>query len=48
MRYQALAVDYDGTLATDGHVDEATRAALRRLKAAAAGSCSSRAGSSRM
>ena len=33
MRYQALAVDYDGTLATDGQVDEATRAALRRLKA---------------
>jgi hydroxymethylpyrimidine pyrophosphatase-like HAD family hydrolase len=33
MRYQALAVDYDGTLATDGRVDDATRAALRRLKA---------------
>jgi hydroxymethylpyrimidine pyrophosphatase-like HAD family hydrolase len=33
MRYQALAVDYDGTIATDGHVDDATRAALRRLRA---------------
>jgi hydroxymethylpyrimidine pyrophosphatase-like HAD family hydrolase len=33
MRYQALAVDYDGTLARDGHVDDTTRAALRRLKA---------------
>lgn len=32
MRYQALAVDYDGTLATDGQVDDQTRAALRRLK----------------
>lgn len=32
MRYHALAVDYDGTLATDGHVDEATVAALKRLK----------------
>ena len=33
MRYQALAVDYDGTIATDGKVDEATRAALRCVKA---------------
>ena len=33
MRYQALAVDYDGTIAREGHVDDATRAALRRLKA---------------
>jgi hydroxymethylpyrimidine pyrophosphatase-like HAD family hydrolase len=32
MRYQALAVDYDGTLAADGQVDDPTRAALRRLK----------------
>ena len=33
MRYLALAVDYDGTIATDGHVDDATREALRRLRA---------------
>jgi hydroxymethylpyrimidine pyrophosphatase-like HAD family hydrolase len=33
VRYQALAVDYDGTLATDGRVDEQTRAALGRLRA---------------
>lgn len=32
MRYIALAVDYDGTIATHGLVDEATREALRRLK----------------
>jgi hydroxymethylpyrimidine pyrophosphatase-like HAD family hydrolase len=32
MHYYALAVDYDGTLATHGHVDEATLAALKRLK----------------
>jgi HAD superfamily hydrolase (TIGR01484 family) len=32
MRYHALAVDYDGTLATDGVVDEHTVAALRRLR----------------
>lgn len=32
MRYHALAADYDGTLAHDGLVDEATWAALRRLK----------------
>ncbi len=31
MRYVALATDYDGTLAHDGHVDEATLSALRRL-----------------
>ena len=30
MRYQALAVDYDGTLATDGVVDDTTLDALKR------------------
>ncbi len=33
MRYLALACDYDGTIAHHGHVDEATIAALERLKA---------------
>jgi hydroxymethylpyrimidine pyrophosphatase-like HAD family hydrolase len=33
MRYRALATDYDGTLAKDGHVDEPTLAALERLRA---------------
>jgi HAD superfamily hydrolase (TIGR01484 family) len=32
MLYHALAVDYDGTLATDGVVDDATIAALHRLR----------------
>jgi hydroxymethylpyrimidine pyrophosphatase-like HAD family hydrolase len=32
MHYQALAVDYDGTLASDGVVKPATLAALRRLR----------------
>ncbi len=32
MRYVALATDYDGTLATDGRVDEPTLDAVRRLK----------------
>jgi hydroxymethylpyrimidine pyrophosphatase-like HAD family hydrolase len=32
MQYQLLAVDYDGTLATDGRVDEPTIAALKRLR----------------
>jgi HAD superfamily hydrolase (TIGR01484 family) len=32
MQYHALAVDYDGTLATDGRVDDETIAALRRLR----------------
>lgn len=32
MRYQVLAVDYDGTLATDGAVDPGTLDALRRLR----------------
>lgn len=32
MRYLALATDYDGTLATDGRIDEATLAALERLR----------------
>lgn len=32
MHYRALATDYDGTLAEDGHVDEATLDALRRLR----------------
>jgi len=31
MRYYALASDYDGTLAHDGHVDEPTVDALRRV-----------------
>ena len=33
MRYFALACDYDGTLARDGLVDEATLAALERFRA---------------
>jgi hydroxymethylpyrimidine pyrophosphatase-like HAD family hydrolase len=33
MQYLALASDYDGTLAQDGHVSEEVVAALRRLKA---------------
>lgn len=33
MLYHALASDYDGTLAHDGHVSEETIAAIRRLKA---------------
>src|SRR5688572_20793658 len=32
MQYHALAVDYDGTIATDGRVDDETVDALRRLK----------------
>jgi hypothetical protein len=32
MKYAALATDYDGTIAHDGVVDEATVAALRRLR----------------
>jgi HAD superfamily hydrolase (TIGR01484 family) len=32
MQYQALATDYDGTLAHDSHVSPETLAALRRLK----------------
>ncbi len=32
MQYHALAADYDGTLATDGVVDEPTIEALRRLR----------------
>ena len=35
MHYLALAVDYDGTIAHHGVVDEATQAALRRLRAGA-------------
>jgi hydroxymethylpyrimidine pyrophosphatase-like HAD family hydrolase len=31
MRYKVLALDYDGTLASDGVVDDATTAALARL-----------------
>jgi hydroxymethylpyrimidine pyrophosphatase-like HAD family hydrolase len=34
MRYHALATDYDGTIAHDGRVDEATVDALRRVRAA--------------
>jgi hydroxymethylpyrimidine pyrophosphatase-like HAD family hydrolase len=34
MRYVALATDYDGTLATDGHVADSTNSALERLKEA--------------
>jgi hydroxymethylpyrimidine pyrophosphatase-like HAD family hydrolase len=33
MRYLAFATDYDGTLATNGHVDEATVRSLEQLKA---------------
>jgi hydroxymethylpyrimidine pyrophosphatase-like HAD family hydrolase len=33
MRYLLLATDYDATLATDGHVDEATLAALKAVLA---------------
>ncbi|RUR74844.1 HAD family hydrolase [Chlorogloeopsis fritschii PCC 9212] len=33
MRYLALATDYDGTLATDGRVNDETLAALKRLQA---------------
>src|SRR5688500_12223093 len=33
MRYLALAMDYDNTLATNGRVAEATRLALERLRA---------------
>lgn len=33
MRYYALATDYDGTLASQGRVDDATLAALERLRA---------------
>ncbi|MEB3218250.1 MAG: HAD family hydrolase [Nostocales cyanobacterium 94392] len=32
MRYLALATDYDGTLATHGHVKDETIAALKRLR----------------
>lgn len=32
MFYHTLAVDYDGTIAQDGHVDEATVTALERLR----------------
>src|SRR4051794_40778 len=32
MRYLALACDYDGTLARDGHVDRETVEALRRVR----------------
>ena len=32
MRYHVLAADYDGTLATDGRIDQPTMDALRRLK----------------
>ena len=33
MQYRALATDYDGTLAQDGHVSPETLDALRRLRA---------------
>ncbi len=33
MRYLALAADFDGTLAQDGHVDPPTEQALERLRA---------------
>ena len=32
MQYQVLAADYDGTLATDGVVDEKTVEAIHRLR----------------
>lgn len=34
MRYRALATDYDGTIAHDGRIDDATLDALRRVRAA--------------
>jgi hydroxymethylpyrimidine pyrophosphatase-like HAD family hydrolase len=34
MKYRALATDFDGTIAHDGHVDESTLAALRRVREA--------------
>ena len=34
MKYTVLATDYDGTIATEGRVDAATVAALRRVRAA--------------
>ena len=34
MRYQAIATDYDGTLAHDGKVEDVTLAALQRARAA--------------
>ena len=34
MKYQALATDYDGTIAFEGKVDEATADALRRVREA--------------
>jgi HAD superfamily hydrolase (TIGR01484 family) len=33
LRYLALASDYDGTLASDGRVDDITVAALERVRA---------------
>ncbi|MGE5401247.1 MAG: hypothetical protein ACM3S2_12650 [Ignavibacteriales bacterium] len=33
MQFFALATDYDGTLATDGHIDDNTFDALRRFQA---------------
>ncbi len=33
MHYRALVVDYDGTIATDGRVDEDTMRALERVRA---------------
>jgi hydroxymethylpyrimidine pyrophosphatase-like HAD family hydrolase len=33
MRFQALAADYDGTLSSDGKVDDSTLDALQRLRA---------------
>jgi hydroxymethylpyrimidine pyrophosphatase-like HAD family hydrolase len=32
MKYRALATDYDGTIAHDGHVDQSTIAALERAR----------------
>ncbi len=32
MKWQALATDFDGTIATDGVVDEPTQEALVRLQ----------------
>ena len=34
MKWQALATDFDGTIATDGVVDRPTRLALARLRSA--------------
>jgi hypothetical protein len=41
MRFQVLAVDYDGTLALDGSVRDLTILALRLVRTPATGECAS-------